>query len=178
MTNRQIAQTVKLLFWLTIASLLLSALGPLGWILSSVQAYLLFSLHQAEPRFRVAGILRLVALMAGILLPDFSGWVLKLLRTILMEGLNLAWAYLAFSAFATLSKEIDPELSGKWIGVRNLYLIVHIATTIGIEIFSAIPLLSSVILLVAAIVSFVAEALILISYWKTHKAFLSQLDEE
>lgn len=166
-----LAKTTLLLFWLQIATLLIPLVQAPAYILTAVHIYLLFRLQVVDSHFRTAAFLEIAALAGRLMLHAVPEGIWTLLGTILVQGLNLLWAYFAFTAFSVALKEIDPALSEKWASVRNGYLIVRIITTIGIELFFCFTAVSSVILLVAAIAAFAVDALLLINYWKTYKTF-------
>lgn len=165
-----LAKTARICFWVHIATFLFSNTGiPLSLLFSGIHVVLMLRLGSVDLHFRTAGVAEAVSIAARLLIPTLPAGIWNILRDVGIHGLNLLWAYYAFTGFSKALAQIDPHLSDKWRSSRNWYLCANAVANTGIILYSYVESLPKMLLTLAIFISVFMEITICINYWKTAK---------
>lgn len=185
-----LARCARILFWLIIASLLLSllagetisekapALGTGGQIAKIIVAaaygFVLYKMSVEEIRYRGAALCRLIfAVFCILLLPVSTDPEnpLVLIPALGAVVIDMIGEYYEYMGHTDVLADVDRKLSEKWFKLWKWYLAANLGIFAGTILTAMSPLLGVLVMLISTVGTFIVFFCKIVLIYKTTKTF-------
>jgi len=177
------------IFWLVIPQLIAGILGAtnsrsvqmagsvISLLCAIALAWFLWQLQSEDERLRLASILALASSILGFLGVLVSGKgdsgaiiAVSFVISIVSCIVSILYAITLYPAFSDIMRAPSPELSAKWLQIKQLYIVGLIVTLVGALLTFVTVVIAAVITMVGAVITMIAGIMELIATYRSSKA--------
>lgn len=188
--NALLARCARILFWLIIASLLLSlltgetisekvpALAAGGQaaniIVAAAYGFVLYKMSAEGIRYRGAALCRFISAAFSILLLPMSADSenpLVVIMALVAVVIDMIGEYYEYMGHTDVLADVDRKLSGKWFRLWKWYLAAFLGIFAGTVLAVMIPILGMLVMLVCTVGTVIVGILKIVFTYKMAKAF-------